>query len=185
MRCRGVTLIELVVAVAVLALIAAFAAPSFGSWLERQQAVSAHNALLGSLQFARAHAITAGQRTVMCKSGDGRSCAQTGSWNQGWLIFEDFGSGTCTDSTGDGLCDEDGGRILRVHEGVPARWIRVAHNQNIALRVAYPAHGTQRLNTNGTFTYCSVRNARVLGGTVVAPSGRVRRAEQTDPSLGC
>src|SRR5690625_6306756 len=67
MHSRGVTLVELVATLAVLAIITALAAPNMGRWLETQQATTAHNALLGSLHLARAHAVTSGQRTVVCK----------------------------------------------------------------------------------------------------------------------
>lgn|SRR5690625_1525756 len=184
MHSRGVTLVELVATLAVLAIITALAAPNMGRWLETQQATTAHNALLGSLHLARAHAVTSGQRTVVCKSADGRTCASEGSWNQGWMVFEDFGDEACTDTSGTGVCDE-GGRILGTHRGFTTRWIRISHNQNIARRVVYPPHGTQRVHTNGTFSYCSVRDGRVLGGTVIAPSGRVRRAQSSEPGVAC
>jgi len=59
-RHRGLTLIELLVAVAVLAVVVAVAAPSFKSLIEVQRLRSINSQLITDLQFARNEAVTRG-----------------------------------------------------------------------------------------------------------------------------
>lgn len=89
----GVTLLELVVVVAIVAVLVTLAVPSFRSLAERS-AVSGHvNTFIGALRFARSEARNAGGATVvMCRSANSEtstpSCATSGNdWMVGWIIF--------------------------------------------------------------------------------------------------
>jgi len=56
-RQRGFTLIEIAIAIVVLAILIALGAPSFGDWLQNQQTRAATEATLNGLQIARAEAV--------------------------------------------------------------------------------------------------------------------------------
>jgi len=78
---RGFTAIELMVTVAVLAILAALAAPSFGSIIERYRTRQAAEDMLGTLYFARSEAIKrSGGVTVEANGGD---------WATGWTVKSD------------------------------------------------------------------------------------------------
>lgn len=89
----GFTLIELMVAVAVMAILVAAAAPSFVSIFNGNRLTAISNELAASLQSARMEALRRGQRIVLCNSADGLACAAAGTaaWT-GWLVFADANS---------------------------------------------------------------------------------------------
>src|SRR5690606_14789533 len=90
-RCRhaGFTLLELILSTSVLALLAAIAAPSLGTLLERQRAVAATNALVTHLSLARLTAITRNSHPVFCPSNNGTNCDTGTDWSGGWMLFLD------------------------------------------------------------------------------------------------
>jgi type IV fimbrial biogenesis protein FimT len=88
-RCRGFTLVELMVTLAVMAILLVIAVPSFRDVLRRNQVSSASNALLANLSYARSEAIDRGQLVSMCPSADGATCSNPASlaYESGWLIY--------------------------------------------------------------------------------------------------
>lgn len=82
---RGFTLVELMVTVAVLAIVAAIAAPSFRNLLLNSRLTAAANELSAALQGARMEALRTNARVVVCPSTDGSSCAGS-DWSKFVLI---------------------------------------------------------------------------------------------------
>jgi len=85
----GFTLIESMVAIAVLLVLMAIAVPSFKEASYRSQLRSAANNLVTSAHFARSEAIKRNAPVTMCMSTDGEHCAASGSWAQGWIVRSD------------------------------------------------------------------------------------------------
>ncbi|MES2975622.1 MAG: GspH/FimT family pseudopilin [Pseudomonadota bacterium] len=93
---QGVTLVELLVAVGIVALLASLAAPSFAR-LRAGSAVSGHvNTFLADSRFASSEALRRGVSVTMCRSEDPEAafpaCAgakNPGGWEGGWIIFAD------------------------------------------------------------------------------------------------
>ena len=84
----GFTAIELLVSIAILAILASLAAPSFTDSIKRYRIAAVRDDLMSSIQFARTEAIRRGvavslRRTTTC------SPATTDDWNCGWEIFVD------------------------------------------------------------------------------------------------
>lgn len=86
-RSQGITLVEVVITAAILAIIAAVALPSFNNVIIANRLAANANEMVGSLQTARSEAIRRGSRVVVCASSTGSSCA--GTWSDGWIAFED------------------------------------------------------------------------------------------------
>jgi type IV fimbrial biogenesis protein FimT len=89
---RGFTLVELVVTVAVFAVLAALALPDFSETLRQWRRDSATRALSSDLLLARTESIKTSRRIAMCPSTNGTSCAASSDWRNGWIVFEDDGA---------------------------------------------------------------------------------------------
>lgn len=92
----GVTLIELLVAIAMLAVLMTVAVPSFQTFMINNQVSAFSDQLYASLLLTRSEAIKRNGRVQICRSSNGTAC--TGSWNEGWIVFEDK-DGNSTPST--------------------------------------------------------------------------------------
>jgi type IV fimbrial biogenesis protein FimT len=92
---RGFTLIELCVVLAVAAILAGFATPSFFAWQTRDQVDARARALFSTLSLARAEAWRRGVRVTLCRIDAARHCLAAGKaceigatdWSCGWGLF--------------------------------------------------------------------------------------------------
>ena len=89
---KGFTMTELVMVMAIVAILAAIGVPSFKYVTASNRIASEINGLLGDMQFARSQAVKEGQSVTVCASSDGANC--TGSpagsaWQHGWIVFLD------------------------------------------------------------------------------------------------
>jgi type IV fimbrial biogenesis protein FimT len=87
-RASGVTLIETVTVMGIVAILAAIAIPSYQYVTQSNRIAGEVNGLLGDLQFARSEAIKEGQTVSVCVSTDGATCAAGNTaWNNGWVVL--------------------------------------------------------------------------------------------------
>lgn len=96
---RGFTLLELMVVLAIAAILMAVAVPSFSLLIQKNRLATQTNAFIGDLQFARAEAIKQGQTVTICASDNGSSCLGTTTWNTGWIVFADPDNSKTRDTT--------------------------------------------------------------------------------------
>ena len=84
-RSRGFTLIELSIALAVVAIALSLAVPSLTQARYSNEVSHAQSSLFTALTAARVDAITRGTEVTVCASSNGQDC--DGNWS-GWLVFE-------------------------------------------------------------------------------------------------
>jgi len=84
----GFTLVELMMAITVVAILLVIAVPSFRDAALGSRLSAVANNLLASVQLARSEAIKRNQTVTLCASANGSSCAASGDWEQGWIILD-------------------------------------------------------------------------------------------------
>jgi len=94
----GVTLIELMMTISLVAITLAIAVPSYKNFTNANRLAGEVNALLGDMQFARGEAIKEGQTVVICSSADGATCSGKTTWNIGWIVFSDVNNNGVVDT---------------------------------------------------------------------------------------
>jgi len=109
---RGLTLIELLITIAIAALLLSLAMPAMQQFVTQKAVASNSDELLSALRFARSEALKRSAPVTVC-SGNGQvtaAAAQCGAdtWSQGWLVFADV--------NGNGSFDKATDQLLRVQQ---------------------------------------------------------------------
>jgi type IV fimbrial biogenesis protein FimT len=103
-RLSGFTLVEVLIATTVVAILLVIGIPSFRYVTNSNRIAAEINGLLGDMQFARAEAIKEGLPVTVCVSADGANCsgANVNTWQNGWIVFSDVnGNAVVNTAAGD------------------------------------------------------------------------------------
>ena len=85
---QGVTLVEIMVTISVLAIILAVAGPGFQQYIASSRSNALSNDLLTASQLARSEAIKRSENVRLCRrNAAGTACDNNTDWSAGWLVI--------------------------------------------------------------------------------------------------
>ena len=85
---HGFTLIELMIGIAILAIILGLGVPSFMNTIERNRITTATNDVVMAMQMARSEAIKRRAEVTVCRrDAAGSACENGTDWAGGWLVL--------------------------------------------------------------------------------------------------
>jgi type IV fimbrial biogenesis protein FimT len=89
---RGFSLLELMFALTVLAILLSLAVPTFSEVIQNNRIIAQNNEFISGLNYARSEAIKRSGSVSVCASADGATCAGNTTWSTGWIVFADLNS---------------------------------------------------------------------------------------------
>ena len=162
---RGFTLIELMIAVGLTALLLSMAIPALNSFTTNARQTSAINDFVSSMHVARSTAVTTNFRVTVCASSGGSNCEAV-SWDQGWIVFTDRDSDQTVDGNEVISAASDGIDGLSIQSGEFGQFLMYRPNGRVM---------NASVNGNsGQFTVCDDRGDDYAKVLIFDLSGRPR-----------
>lgn len=164
----GFTLLEMMIAIALLAALLSFGIPNFRDFIRNARMAAAANDVLADMNFARSEAIKRRVPVTLCKSDDAETCddSKTSEF-RGWIVFvDDADAAVDVTNDGDGVVDA-GELILRtggISKDIPSA-------KAVGLFVTFTSSGFVRPGTDNLqrVLFCDSRgNATASGGNSAA-----------------
>ncbi len=164
-KSAGMTLAELLPTLAIVAILATLATPSFRALQLNGSRAAAVNGFLHAIFLARSEAIKRARIVSVCRSIDGRNCDYRGTdWRAGWIVF--------VNQDRDDPPERDPADELIVSaEGWPGGSI-------ISNRPAYSFRPVTQGAVNGTIVFCDARGSPHARAIIISHTGRPRLAHK-------
>jgi type IV fimbrial biogenesis protein FimT len=165
-RLRGFTLLEVLVAIAVVAVLTGSSVPAFREMRRNVARTREVNQFVQGIHLARGEALKRNGVVSLCPSADGQWCAADGTpWDNGWILFVNADS----DSP---AARDIGERLLHVY---PAwRDGRVVANR---ATLSFRAFGQS--GVTATFAFCDDRGSAAARAVIISQTGRPRVSERS------
>lgn len=142
---RAFTIVELIICIAMIAILVSIAIPYFHEYRSKQEAKNIPIKLSQINRYARSQAAVFNQNIVICPSQDSVSC-QANQWNKNILVFIDKNKNRQVD------VDE---QILHI-DALNLKYGNLSWRGALSLpSVTYQAHTALPIGSNGSFYYCS------------------------------
>jgi type IV fimbrial biogenesis protein FimT len=174
----GFTLIELMVTIALTAVILTQAVPSFNALVQNNRMISQKNEFISALNLARSEALKRGVRVTVCASDDQATCDTT-NWEKGWIIFSDRNANVALDA-GSGACLATEDCLIRVSAGLNDGNTLSARKSGAAADtgfIQYTPRGA--VDAAATFTFCDARGDGYASATNINTLGRAISASDS------
>ena len=162
-NCRGFTLLELTVTVAILGITMMFAVPSFIAVISNNRISANTSDFVSALQFAKAESAARLNPVIICKRNiAGNGCVAGGDWQQGWIVF--------SDDDGNGALN--GEEIVLNHEPLDTR-ITFGGTAQVTNSITYNPSGTTSITGTQVLIMCDDRGfADSARGVLIPITGR-------------
>lgn len=164
----GLTLTELIIALALAATVLTVAVPAWHGFVEQNRITAASNHLMGNLQFARQAAVFHDAIVIACPGESMLGCDNHSHWDRGWIVFLDPDGNGRPDNASQLLRKVEASGELTMHSGGRHR-VRFQSNGG--------AYGS-----NLTIRICSKNGRAKAQAVVVSNPGRPRVERHLPPS---
>lgn len=163
----GVSLAELLLALALLGVVAGFAVPSFRSLQLDAMRARQVNQFVQSIHLARSEAMKRNGVVSLCPSRDGLACAVAGAadWEAGWLVFENV--------------DRDTPAVLDPGEPVIQVYRQWTGGRVLGNRSTLSFRSFGQSGVTATYVFCDARGARSARAVIISQTGRPRIATRS------
>lgn len=174
----GFTLIELMVTIALAAIILTQAVPSFHALVQNNRLIAQKNEFISALNLARGEALKRGVRVTVCASNDQANCNTT-NWEAGWIIFSDRNGNVSLDA-GTGACLATEDCLIRVSSGIEEGNTLTAKKSGAAANTGYIQFSPRgAVDAAATFTFCDRRGDEYARATNINSLGRAISASDS------
>ena len=161
------TLLDLLVTLAVGAIVLTLAVPTLTNTLHDARRTARVNTFVHSAHLARSEAIKRGVDTVICRSADASTCSDApAAWSAGWIVF--------VNSDGREPARRDPTEPLILNYRTPGGTIS-------ANRAVFVYRPFGKRATNGTIVFCDHRGSSAARAVIISYTGRPRVSNK-DPS---
>ncbi|WP_252729072.1 MULTISPECIES: GspH/FimT family pseudopilin [Alteromonadaceae] len=161
---KGVTLVELMIGLAIVAIVLTIAVPAAQGIIIKSRIVSEVNEISGVIQFARANAVDEQLATIICPTSDFSTCSN--NWNQVKMVFG----------------DEDGNGSRGDDEDILVATSLISNNNYVtgpAQAILFNPNGSA--NALATILIChNSKEATYARQLTVTPQGRVKMSQDAD-----
>ena len=166
-RCKqyGITLVELMITIAILAIVAMIAVPSFQAVMANLEANRVQSTMRSVIQDSKHRAFTNRQRITICGSSNLQDC--DAQWSTGFIIFNDLNKNKFKDANED---------ILKKHSLNLKHGTLSWRGLGGSALFFQPDTGLPR-GSNGSFTYCA--NSNKHQKVIVSMMGHARHETAT------
>lgn len=177
----GLTLVEMMISLLVLAIIVTLAVPGFNALIRNNRIYTQVNDFHLSLMRARSEAMSRVKRVTVCTSSDAATCNTTGKWEDGWIVFvEENATQNATVDTGE--------EILEVQQDL-GRDNTLRGDTNLVNYISYVGTGFTSLVTSapqtGKLALCDDRGLRWGKVVLINAAGRPRVVEGLGNATSC
>jgi type IV fimbrial biogenesis protein FimT len=167
----GFTLVELMVVIGIVAILASLAAPSFRGLLLSNTINSTATNLQEDLNFARSEALKRGLSVTACVSTSTIACANSGNWENGWIVFVDRDGDNVRDTAS--ANQED---LIRVFQGTVSTFQIITTGANDVRAIRFERTGSSA--ARGLKLTPTDATAGIGRALCIATTGRVRLTKQ-------
>jgi len=162
---KGITLTELMIAVATLGILTSLAIPSLNHLRASNAMAASLNLFLAQLHLARSTAVARERHITLCPASSPAGCSGGGSdnWAGGYLIFADVNKNKER--------DPDENMLSFAHHAPPGIQI---HSSRFRNRISFLSQGRAWFS-NATIYFCHVQYTDLSWKIIISNNGRVRR----------